>query len=313
MRPRDGDRSRLPHSPGRGIALAAGTAAISGVAVYLNSFAVRELPDATVFTTLKNGVAALLLVGIVLATPAARRAIPTLSVRQWAGLATIGLVGGSIPFILFFNGLAMASAPSAAFIHKTLFIWVALLAVPLLGERVGRPQLVALAVLLGSQLLIQPPTGVTWGSGETFIALATGLWAIEVILARRLLQTIPSGVGAAGRMALGLIVLAGFVLASGRGGVVASLTASQWLWVIATGVLLTGYVATWYAALQHAPATVVAAVLVAGAPLTATLAAIGNGTLPAPGVIGGQGLLLVGVIAIVWFALRRPRLLPTSG
>ena len=49
----------------------------------------------------------------------------------------IGVIGGSVPFILFFNGLAMASAPSAAFIHKTLFVWVVLLAVPFLGERLG--------------------------------------------------------------------------------------------------------------------------------------------------------------------------------
>jgi hypothetical protein len=28
-------------------------------------------------------------------------------------------------FLLFFSGLAMASAPTAAFIHKTMFIWVA--------------------------------------------------------------------------------------------------------------------------------------------------------------------------------------------
>lgn len=34
----------------------------------------------------------------------------------------------------------MASAPSAALIHKSLFIWVALLALPLLGERPGNWQ-----------------------------------------------------------------------------------------------------------------------------------------------------------------------------
>ena len=59
-----------------------------------------------------------------------------------------------MPFILFFTGLAQASAPSAAFIHKTLFVWVALLAVPFLGERLGWLQLAALGVLLAGQALV---------------------------------------------------------------------------------------------------------------------------------------------------------------
>ena len=46
---------------GKGIALALGTALISGVAIFVNSYAVKALPDAALFTTLKNGVAALVL------------------------------------------------------------------------------------------------------------------------------------------------------------------------------------------------------------------------------------------------------------
>ena len=38
--------------------MAIGAALISGVAIYLNAYAVKQLPDAAVFTTLKNGVAA---------------------------------------------------------------------------------------------------------------------------------------------------------------------------------------------------------------------------------------------------------------
>ena len=35
---------------------------ISGLAIYLNAFAVKQVPDAAVYTTLKNGVAALMLI-----------------------------------------------------------------------------------------------------------------------------------------------------------------------------------------------------------------------------------------------------------
>ena len=307
MQTRDTDRLWLPHSLLVGIGLAAATAVISGIAVYLNSQAVKELNDATLFTTLKNGVAAALLTALLMAKPAARRAIRSLTPRQWLGLAALGVVGGSLPFLLFFNGLAMASAPSAAFIHKTLFIWVALLATPLLNERLGWPQLAALGMLLGSQLLIAHPTGVEWGGGETLIAAATGLWAVEVVVARRLLRSVPSTVGAAGRMTIGFVVLGGYAILSGRLGAISGLTATEWLWIVGTGLLLTVYVAAWYAALRRAPATLVTSILVAGAPITAILSSLGAGAIPATGVLAGFGLALVGVVSLGWVAVHGSR------
>ena len=53
------------------------------------------------------------------------------------GCSRVAVVGGSVPFVLFFEGLARAEATQAAFIQKTLVVWVALLAVPLLHERLG--------------------------------------------------------------------------------------------------------------------------------------------------------------------------------
>ena len=307
MQSRETDRPALPRTLGWGIGLAASTAVISGIAVYVNAIGVKQVPDAALYTTLKNGVAAVLLIGILLATPRARAAVPRLSGRQWLGLGAIGVLGGSIPFLLFFTGLSMASAPSAAFIHKTLFIWVALLAVPLLAERLGWTQIVALAALLGSQILIRPPTGVTWGGGETLIALATLLWACEVIVARRLLRSIPSSVGAAGRMGIGWVVLVGYLVVTGRAGMIAQLSAVQWAWALMTGLLLAGYVATWYAALRRAPATVVTAVLVAAAPITATLSAFESGSLPGGAPMGGYLLALAAVAVLAWAAWRGRR------
>ena len=54
---------------------------------------------------------------------------------QWGALAAIGVIGGSVPFVLFFEGLSSATSPQAAFLHKTLVLWVAVLAVVFLGER----------------------------------------------------------------------------------------------------------------------------------------------------------------------------------
>jgi drug/metabolite transporter (DMT)-like permease len=287
----------------RGVLLAVATAGISGVAVFVNSYGVRELPDAALYTTLKNGVAALALLAVAL--PFVRSAgAPRLGRREWLPLAFIGIFGGGVAFLLFFTGLAMASATSAAFIHKTLFVWVALLAVPLLRERLGWLQIGALGALLASQLLITPPTGVSWGVGETMIAAATALWAVEVIVARRLLERVPPLALGAGRLGIGLIVLMGYLVVTGRLALISQVSPAGWLWVLVTGGLLAGYVATWFAALRSAPATVVTSVLVLGAPITALLAALVNAKLPVPEALAGYGLVLVGVMLTLAIALR---------
>jgi drug/metabolite transporter (DMT)-like permease len=221
------------------------------------------------------------------------------------GLAALGVIGGSIPFVLFFTGLAQASAPAAAVIHKTLFVWVALIAVVVLRERLGGLQVAALGVLLVSQLLIQPPDGVRWASGESLIAIATGLWAVEVVVAKQVLGGIPSPIAAASRMGIGLVLLLAYLAMTGGLAGIGALGAEQWAWVLGTGVLLSAYVATWYAALRRAPATAVTAVLTLGAPLTAALQLVANGQLPAPGAVAGYAGTLAATMAVGWLALRR--------
>lgn len=281
----------------RGVLLALGTAAISGLSVYLNAFGVKLVPDAAVYTTAKNGVAAIILVGLALAFGAAREA-RVLDGRRRAGLLVIAVIGGSVPFLLFFSGLAIATAPTAAFIHKTLFIWVALMAVPLLGERVGLIQVGALGVLLAGQVLVAPPMGIGWGAGETMIAAATLLWSVEVVLAKRLLVGISAPLLGAARMGLGFVVLLGYLVVSGRLGGLGAISAGALLWVVVTGVLLAGYVTTWFGALRLAPATTVTSILVAGAVGTGVLSSVSSGTAPDPRVVLGY-LLIVGAVALV--------------
>lgn len=299
------------NAPRTGIYLALGTALISGVSVFLNGFAVRQFSDPASYTTLKNAVAAVILIGAFIAAGGVPRSLGS---RNWLGLAALGLVGGSVPFLLFFTGLAQASAPAAAVIHKTLFIWVALLAVVLLRERLGAWQIGALGVLLVATLLIQPPAGVSWGGGESLIALATGMWAVETILARRLLASVPPLVAGAGRMGFGLVILIGYLAVTDRLGIVATLSLAQWAWVLGTGVLLAGYVASWYGALRRAPAATVAAVLTLGAPITAGLSAVANGGVPAAGPLGGYLLTLLAAGGLALASLRgRSQTVPVAG
>lgn len=302
------NRSIQPAQEGQavriGLGLAAVTAVISGVSLFVNASAVRSFGDPALFTTLKNGVAAILL--LALAVPFSRSAWRPAR-GHWRGLLAIGIVGGGIPFILFFTGLAAASAPGAAVIQKTLFAWVAILAIVFLRERLGGLQIAAVAVLLVSQLLIQPPGGVRWGSGETMILAATGLWAIEVVVAKRVLVGVPPLIAGVARMGIGLIVIVGYLWMTGGFAGMAHLGADQVAWVLLTGCLLTAYVASWYAALQRAPASAVTAILTLGLPITAGLQLVSNGQVPTPDAVVGYGAGLGAVALLGWLALRAPR------
>jgi drug/metabolite transporter (DMT)-like permease len=293
------------HTKRIGIGLAALTALVSGVSVFVNASAVRAFGDPVLFTTLKNGVAAIVLVAMAAAVvDRAPMRIRRLDPRSLAGLVLLGVIGGSIPFVLFFTGLANASAPAAALIHKTLFLWVALLAVVLLRERLGALQIGALAVLVVAQLMILPADGLALTSGEWMIAAATGMWAVEVVVAKRLLARVPSTIAGAARMGIGLVLLLGYVTVTGGLAGVGALGVEQWAWVIVTGGLLSAYVASWYAALRRAPASAVSAILTLGAPTTAALQLVASGQVPSPTAVAGYGGVMAAGLVIAWLTLR---------
>ncbi len=296
----------IPQGVRSGVVLAIGAALISGLAIYLNAFAVRQLPDAAVYTTLKNAVAASILVVLALALGATRD-IRLVARGSWPTIVAVGVIGGGVPFILFFVGLSEASAPSAAFIQKTLFVWVALFAVPFLGERLGLVSIGALAVLLVGQAVILPPTGLRWGVGESLILIATLMWSAETILVKRLLNSVPAQLMAALRMGIGLVVLVGYLAATNKLPIVIGLSASQWAWALLTGLVLAGYVATWFAALCRAPASVVASVLVLGAVVTGALTAASKGAVPSPTVVVGYVLIVAASAAIAAWSIHLAR------
>jgi drug/metabolite transporter (DMT)-like permease len=285
-----------------GVAFAFAAALISGGAIYVNAHAVKHFGNATVYTTAKNGVAGVLLVALALAP---RRQISTvLRGRTPLALVAVAVIGGSVPFVLFFEGLARSEATQAAFIQKTLIIWVALLAVPLLHERFGLPHALAVVLLVVGQAALAGQLGtVAVGSGEVMILMATLLWSVEVVFVKYLLAWIDPRTLAAARMALGTLLLIVWLAVTGRVDDLTRLGTSQWLWVLLTGVLLTGYVATWYAALARAQAIDVTAVLVFGAVVTALLSGAVDGTsIDLTGTI----LVTAGTALVVLLALKRP-------
>jgi len=280
-----------------GIRLALLAAAVSGVSIFVNAQAVSAFQNATLFTTLKNVIVGAALVAVVLVW---RRAdVRGLAKRQWAGLAALGVVGGSIPFVLFFEGLARSvNAGDASFIHKTLFVWVALGALAFLPrERLGSGQLAALGVLLVAQLLLGAPKSVNAGAGELMILAATLLWSAEIVIARRLLPSTSSVIASAGRMGGGALVLLAYTGATGQ--LTLALSPLQWSWLAITAILLLAFVSSWYAALERAPATAVTCVLTLGAPITAALALLAGRPAPSPLQLAGYALLCLAALAFI--------------
>lgn len=285
-----------------GVSIALATALLSGVSVFVNSFGVKRVPDPFVFTTAKNLIVAMLLV-VGIGSWIARDEFKRLSASNWTKMVILGAVGGGIPFLMFFYGLREASAPSAAFMHKTLFIWVTILAIPILKERLGAMQVTALVILLFGNLAVGfRASTFEFGKPELFTLGATMIWAVEAIVARKFLSNgMSTMVAAVGRMGFGAIVMLGFVLVTGRGEAFVSMNVSQWGWVLLTSVFLLAYVVGYYSALKSAPATVVASVLVLGSVVTSGLHFAFNNRTYEPVQVAGLAILLVG--AVIWAGL----------
>lgn len=295
----------------RGIALAGVTALISGVAVYVNGFGVAAYGDATAYTTAKNAMAALVIAwAFVAARPFGARLTRPAGAGQWWGLAFVAVLGGAVPFVLFFEGLASTASTQAAFVHKTLIIWVALLAVVVLRERLTWWHGAAIGLLVVAQWGLAGEIGLVADSGLLLIAAATLMWAVEVVVAKRLLRGLTPWTVSMARMGGGAVALMAWAALTGRAGAVMPATATQWGWVLLTGVLLAGYVLTWHQALARAQAVDVTAVLVLGALVTAALAGALDG---APILAKAPWLIMLAAGgAMVWLAPRpAPRRQPT--
>ena len=253
--------------------LALAAAAISGTNNFLAKIAVTAIKDPIIYTTLKNAIVAVGLIGIVLVFKKWSE-IKSLKMGQLAMLFVIGIIGGSVPFALYFTGLTMTSAINASLIHSTLFLWVLFLAAPILKERMNGWQWIGVAAIFAANMFIGGFTGFKLNIGELMIFGATVLWGIENIIAKVALRDISSTTVVAARMFIGSVLLGIFLFLRGNGMPSFALSPAQWGWTLLTSALLLGYVIAWYAALKRAPATYIATLLVPATLVTNMLSII---------------------------------------
>ncbi len=256
---------------GPGLLLVLLTALISGVSTFVNFYAVQGT-NSDAFIAARNSVVAVFLVP--LAVLAGRGLRTRLSRADWLRLGTIGLVGGAIPFLLFFRGLQMAGAEGAAtasFGYRTLFLMATVLGVVLLKERFSARVALAAGVLLGGNLLLLSLNAPIWTDGTAFVLAATALWAGEYTLSKRALRELPSGTVALGRMGFGGAFLLAYLGITGQLAAIGGFSVSQWTWMLLSAALLVAFVSTWYAGLKTVGVSTATSVLVLAFPITYVL------------------------------------------
>ena len=283
----------------KGIMLVFATAIISGVSIFVNSYGVKET-DSSVYAFMKNFIVALLLLAFILGI-GLKEEIKKLSRKQWTQLAIIVLIGGSIPFLLFFKGLSLTSAAGASFVHKTMFIWIFILAALFLKEKIKKEYILAGALLLAGNLLLLKISSVSFDTGAFLVFLATLFWAVESVVSKHILKEIPPRVVMWARMFFGSLVILFFLIFTGQAALLAKLNLQQISWAMITGAVLLGYVATWYSGLKYIKVSEAAVILALGSPITTLLTAVFSNPVGLKEYFSSV-LIFLGVIAI--FGIR---------
>lgn len=280
----------------KGLLFAFAAALISGISVFANGEAVK-LSDPFVYTALKNIGALALLSALALGYREIHH-FKGLTRREWGTLALIGLIGGGIPFLLFFWGLKLGGAAVSSFIFRSLFIFAGVFGYLILRERPDRTDFLgASLILFGNALLVSG--AMEFGPGQILVLGATILWALEYTISRKILSSVHPRVVMIGRMLFGSAFLLLFLGYQGGLGRMLELTTDMMIWLGVTSLLLSGFLVSWYGSLKRLPVLRAAAILSLGGVLSAILDAAFSSEAIGPAEGLGLLLLVIGVLAMV--------------
>ncbi|MBW2999378.1 DMT family transporter [Candidatus Woesearchaeota archaeon] len=284
----------------RGVILVLFTALISGFSIFINKFGVKGI-NPYIFTWSKN-IAAVMLLFCVIIFLRKFNELKSLDRKSWGKLALIGFFGGSVPFLLFFKGLQITSAANASFIHKMMFIFVAVLAAIFLKEKISKKIIIPAGMLLAGNALLLKLAWTNINIGDVMIFTAMLFWAVEITMSKNALKNISSEIVAFGRMFFGAIFILAFLLASGNISHAAALTMPHIIWILVTSLFLFLYLFTFYNGLKFIEAHVAASILLLGSVVTTLLSvAFSNAAITIAQALG-MLLLVAGVIGIVGIA-----------
>lgn len=286
----------------KGTILALLAAIVSGISIPLNKLFIVNL-DPSVFTAVRAVIIGVAFLFIVLYQSRTKH-IPFKKV-PWKYLIAIAIIGGSFAFLLYFTGLQLTTASRAAFLQKTLPLYTAIFAYIFLKEKITKKMSYAIAAMLLGTILIyfsQVAPGSLWPNpslGDMLIIIATILWAIEAVIAKKVMNMGESNfVVSFARMFFGGLILFGVVILLGQFGALLSLSAAQWTNVMISTVLLFTYVFFWYWSIKYINVTKATTLLL----IASVISVIGAVLLfaePLPPLqLAGSGIILIGAYFI---------------
>jgi len=293
----------------KGLLFVFATAVISGVSIFLNKYALASF-NPFVFTTLKNSIVAIFIIsGMVLTLQ--HRELLRLRLPDWRNLVIIGIVGGSIPFLLFFWGLSQTSAANGSLLQKSLFIPASALAFLFLKEKLSRLQLLGAGVLFVGAALYAGINFTALTMGDFAVIAAVLLWSAEDVISKFVLRSLSPSTVVFGRMFFGSLAMVAFLAATSQLPNPAAFTPNHYLWLLATSILLLGYNLTFYSGLAKLKVGEAAAVLVFGSVVTTALSATA-GKMPGMVELAAAGLVVLGVVAVALLPEKIPAAKPAG-
>lgn len=249
----------------KGIKYALITAVISGAANFLNKELLTGGMDPVLMTWLKNIIAGLFLLAIL---GISFKNLKPVNGKNWLKIILIALIGGSVPFVLFFQGLAQTSAVTGSLIHKTMFVWVAILCFFLYKEKPASWQIFGMFVMALGTIMLNGFKSFSLGQGEIMVMAATLIWSAEVILVKKYLNDIDFKVLAAGRLFIGSFFILGYGLWAGKFSAIGAVTPATWFKLTIVGAVLASFVFFWYRSLSFLSAGAVTSLLTLAFPIT---------------------------------------------
>ncbi|MFA6330324.1 MAG: DMT family transporter [Candidatus Micrarchaeia archaeon] len=287
----------------KGIALALAAALVSGVSVFVNSVGVSG-QDPFAYTILKNAFAGVLFAAALLVLGNYKDVL-ALSRKQLAKLSLITIVGGSVPFLMFFYGLSILGGPAGSFLYRFLFVFAAIFAGVALKERIDYKFAAGAGLAILGNFILLGSGKLSLGLGEALVLGATVLWAVEWTLTKKFIAEIPGRVIATSRMLAGSIAMVVILFAIGKADSVSALLSfapSTLLWGAAVGTLLFLYLSAWYSALSRISVTKATAILALAGPITTLLGAAFAGSAVSLNTAFGFVLLCAGALLIAGYS-----------
>ncbi len=279
-----------------GTMLALLAAVISGISIPANKIFVVSA-DPLVFTAVRAVIIGMIFLAVSMYVTKRNKTKFFTAPKKY--LAAIAVIGGAIAFYLYFYGLKLTTAGHAAFLHKTLPLYTAVLAFVFLREKITGKYAAAIVLMflgtIGIYFSSIAPAEL-WTNpqlGDLLVITAAFLWAVENIIAKKAMSKTDNFLVSFSRMFFGGLILFGAIIILGRTDALLALNSAQLVNICISTALLFCYVLVYYWALKLINVSK-AAVFLLIAPVISLAISISMGE-PAPLIqLAGSGAILIG-------------------